>query len=209
MILHLIRHGAAADVAGRCVGHADVPLADTGRAQLAALAARWTPPADARLVASDLARAHDSARALAAAWGRDVDAIPTDARLREMDFGRWDGATWDEIERRDGDALGRWMAAWAEVATPDGEGFPQLRDRAAAWLDAAVADAAPDATLVAVAHAGSIRALVCHALALPLDAAFRLRVEHARVTTLKLPAARGDAGCAGAGELVLLNGVPG
>jgi broad specificity phosphatase PhoE len=207
--LHLVRHAPAEGAAGRCIGQADLALAAGGGAACAALAARWAPPADARLVASDLARTRDTARALAAAWGRDADDVALDARLREMHFGAWDGRAWDDVERTDAAALGAWMARWHEVAVPGGEGFPDVRARVAGWLGAWHARAPDGATGVVVAHAGSIRALLCHALGLPLDAAFRLRVDHLRVSTLRLPAP-GDAGegdgCAARGELLLLNG---
>lgn len=209
--LHLVRHAPAEGAAGRCIGQADLALAaDGGAAACAALAARWTPPADARLVASDLARTRDTARALAAAWGHDAADVALDARLREMHFGAWDGRAWDDVERTDTAALGAWMARWHEVAVPGGEGFPDVLARVAGWLGAWHASAPDGATGVVVAHAGSIRALLCHALGLPLDAAFRLRVDHLRVSTLRLPApgSGDDAGhaCAARGELLLLNG---
>lgn len=183
-ILHLVRHGAADGAEGRCVGQVDVPLSESGRADVAQLAATWTgdaPPG--RLVSSDLSRAADSARRLAAAWGVDASAVATDARLREMDFGAWDGATWDAIERDDADRLTAWMADWVTTPAPDGECFRDVVDRVTAWLDA-VRTSGP-APVVAATHAGAIRAAVCHALGLPLANAFRIDVDPASVTTLR------------------------
>jgi broad specificity phosphatase PhoE len=191
LTIHLVRHGVAEGATGRCIGQTDLALSAEGAAQCTALAGVWTPPADARLVASDLARTRGSMQALCAAWGRDPAAVTHEARLREMDFGAWDGRTWEALEREDGAALGAWMARWHEVAVPGGEGFPDVRTRAAAWLTEVRAHTPDGTTLVAVAHAGSIRALVCHAVGLPLEAAFRLRVDHARVSTLRVrPRAR-------------------
>ncbi len=185
--IHLVRHGVAAGAEGRCIGRTDLPLAPGADAALIRLAAAWPAPRPPRLVSSDLRRARESAALLAAAWGR-AEPVPADSRLAEMDFGAWDGRTWADLERDDGPALGAWMAAWQDARTPGGEGFGDVIARAAAWLADAVAAARADGAgeLVAVAHAGSIRALLVHALDLPRGSAFRVRVDHARVTTLRV-----------------------
>lgn len=187
--LYLVRHGVAEGAEGRCVGHTDLPLAASARAPLARLADTWPAPHPPRLVSSDLARARDSAAILAERWGLPT-AVTADPRLREMHFGRWDGRTWAELERDDPAAFAAWMARWQDERTPDGEGFPDVIARAAEWMrdtvDAARADGIAD--VVAVAHAGSIRALLVHAAGIPREVVFRVRVDHGRVTAL------GDAG---------------
>ena len=221
LTLHLVRHGAADGAAGRCIGHTDLPLSARGRADVARLAAGWPAPPPARLVASDLARAQASADALLGAWwgaaGAPAPAVAVDARLREMDFGRWEGRSWAEIERDDAVAMHAWMRDWQDAAAPGGEGFGDVVARAAAWLADEVRaaadgasggcgdpDAPDDGRRVVVLHAGSIRALLVHALGLPRALAFRLRVDQARVSVLRVPVAAPGGG-AGAGELVSLN----
>jgi broad specificity phosphatase PhoE len=203
--LHLVRHGLAAGAEGRCVGWADLTLASAGREQTERLAARWPAPHPARLVSSDLRRARETAALLAGVWGL-ADPVPSDPRLREMHFGRWEGHTWAELEQADGPALAVWMADWQESRAPEGEGFGDVVARARAWLEDTVAAARRDAVadLVAVAHAGSIRALLVHALGLPRALAFRVRLDHARVTALRIPAGPPDRACAGA-ELLFSN----
>lgn len=202
--LYLVRHGAADGAAGRCIGHHDLALSVAGRADVAHLAARWPAPHPPCIVASDLQRAHASAAVLADGWGAATVAV--DARLREMDFGAWEGRTWNDLQRDDAEALGAWMARWDEARVPNGEGFPDVIARAAAWLDdgirATVAAGASD--LVAVAHAGSIRALLVHALGVPRHLAFRLRVDHARVSALGVRGTS-EGGVQGSAELLLLN----
>lgn len=212
--LHLVRHGVAAGAEGRCVGRTDLPLAAAGRPALGRLAAAWrpggppaTPARPPRLASSDLRRARESAAVLAAAWGL-TEPVAADPRLREMDFGAWDGRTWAELERDDGPAFGAWMAEWREARTPGGEGFGDVIARAAAWMRDAVGAARADgvADVVAVAHAGSIRALLVHALELPRGAAFRVRVDHARVTALRVGDGAIDSACRSA-ELLHANAV--
>ncbi|GJG86159.1 phosphoglycerate mutase [Gemmatimonadetes bacterium T265] len=203
--LYLVRHGAAAGAEGRCVGHADLPLAPGAREALARLAEGWPHPRPPRLVASDLARARESAAVLAAEWGAAAP-VPADARLREMNFGRWDGRTWADLEREDGPALGAWMADWQNARAPGGEGFDDVIARAAEWLRDTVAAAQADGVreVAAVAHAGSIRALLVHAFGLPKEVAFRVRVDHATVTGLRFAGGELDADCRRA-ELLFSN----
>lgn len=207
LFVHLVRHGAAEGASGRCAGHADLPLSAYGREQVVRLGAAWPAPRPSVLVASDLARARDTATLLAAAWG-DVE-LTTDPRLREMHFGEWDGESWEEVHRTQPAALARWADGWSSGSrVPGGEGFHDVIRRVASWLDGARREArvprAEDDTaseVVAVAHAGSIRALIVHALGLPRDVAFRLRLDHARVTGLWIP----EHESAGGAELVYLN----
>lgn len=189
MILYLVRHGVAEGCEGRCIGRTDAPLSDVGTDSLRRLASAWPHPPD-RLMASGLARARSSAAVLADAWHLPVE---TDARLGEMDFGAWDGRTWADLQAEDGTRLAAWMADWVRVAAPEGESFSDVVARVRAWA----AELPAEGTAAVVAHAGSIRALLMSLLDLPLDAAFRLRVDHGRVSGLKIE----EHGC----ELLFLN----
>jgi alpha-ribazole phosphatase len=177
--LYLVRHGAAENATGRCIGHCDIALSAAGAAAIERVAPLVTPAPD-RIIASDLARARASASLLAQHWRRP---ITIDARLREMQFGEWDGLAWTEIERRDPDRLAAWMADWVRVRAPGGESFEDVVARVGEWF-AELQASAGDETVVVVAHAGAIRALFCLWLAAPLDWAFRFRVEPAGVSIL-------------------------
>src|SRR5664280_3772460 len=83
----------------------DVGLSAAGRAQAAALAARIGAQHFDRIIASPLLRARETARAVAG--DRTVEL---DARLAEMDYGRWEGLTYEQIEATDGDHRRRWEA---------------------------------------------------------------------------------------------------
>ncbi len=202
--LYLVRHGLAEGAAGRCVGQCDLALSIEGRAAIAALGTRWRAPHPDRVVSSDLTRAADSAAALAAAFG--TGDVAHDARLREMAFGRWDGRPWSELERDDGPALDAWMADWEHAPAPGGERFADVIARAAAWLAETVGRARAERVerLAVVAHAGSIRALLVHALGVSRATSFRLRIDHARVSALHLTGDVLATGCAAA-ELLYLN----
>jgi alpha-ribazole phosphatase len=177
--LYLVRHGAASDAAGRCIGHCDIPLTSDGAAAVDRVGALLSRRPD-RVVASDLARAAESARVLARRWNLPV---AYDRRLREMHFGAWEGRPWSELERHDTVRLGAWMEDWVRVPAPDGESFEDVVARAREWLGESQ-EAWRDEAVVVVTHAGFIRAILCLWLATPLDWAFRFRVDPASVTFL-------------------------
>lgn len=178
--LFLVRHGAASNVDGRIVGQVDVPLSETGAASIRALAATWSGPAPLRVWASDLARSHESAKLLADHF--EV-AVSLDPRLREIDFGNWDGARWEDVREHDRSAFERFMDRWFEETPPGGETYARVEARAVAWLDQVWIDS-PGPPVVAVAHGGTIRAILRHTLDLPVERIFHLHLHHGRVSAL-------------------------
>lgn len=202
--LYLIRHGAAEDTAGRCIGHTDVPLGVTGIEQCARLAMAWRPPHDSVLWASDLSRAVRTAQRLAAHWTMNPASIHLHSALRECSFGEWDGRTWADIEATDRARLDAWMQEWHTLQPPGGESLPAFAARVHVVLDRM---ASSDATShVVVAHAGVLRAILCRVTGAPDTAAFNFAVPHAHVTAVTLDAAP-RAGCA-RGSLEWLNAYP-
>jgi broad specificity phosphatase PhoE len=100
-----VRHGRTAwNAVRRFQGRTDVPLDDEGRAQAQALAAHLASEHFDFALASDLSRATATAAAIGAACGV---AVMSEPRLREMNFGAWEGLTWDEITERFPETAGR------------------------------------------------------------------------------------------------------
>ncbi len=145
-----VRHGETAwNVETRIQGQIDIPLNDTGRWQAAQLAAAVAHEPLAAVYASDLERAHATARALAQSRGLSVVA---DAELRERAFGSFEGQTFAEIEAQWPDDAQRWRRRDAEYGPPDGG------ERLADFYQRCVAAAAR----LAAAHPGQTIALVTH-----------------------------------------------
>lgn len=182
MKLVLVRHGMADLPQGRVCGQSDPPLSALGRLQIDALLQRHSGPLPERVFSSDLARAYDSARMFGELHGLPVHR---DARLRELDFGRWEGRSWGELPQSDAECFARWVDDWVGIAPPDGESFADLAVRAREWLDEQAA-LWPEGTLLLVfAHAGVIRALLAQALQMPLREAFALRIDPGRASALQ------------------------
>jgi broad specificity phosphatase PhoE len=130
--------------------HLDVPLSDEGRAQAAALGRRLAGVAFERVVASPLRRAVETARLIVP--GREPE---TDARLLEMDYGAWEGLTYEQVAARDGPARLLWEADPASLACPGGESGNDVAARVRSFLEAGIDGAGTDA---ATAPAGAATA---------------------------------------------------
>ena len=145
------------------------------------------------LASSDLRRARASAELLASRWNLEIAA---DARLRELDFGEWEGRTWEELARDDGDRLRHWMEGWITRPPPAGESFADLARRSPSGSTNGPAKIAPArARRWSSAHAGSIRAILCRLLGVPPEEAFGFEVGHARVTGVDLTSGRPELIC--------------
>jgi alpha-ribazole phosphatase len=178
-----VRHGRAIVAENLCIGHTDVPLSPEGAASIKALATSARLH-DARIVSSDLRRATESATIIAEAICHpersEGSAVQHDARLREMDFGDWDGRSWADIERDDGERLHDWLNRWVDVAAPRGESAADVAGRATEWI----AEVLPTSgePIIVVSHAGWIRAALCHLLGRDLAQMFEIPVDYARAT---------------------------
>ncbi len=89
MKIYVARHGQTQlNVEDRVCGSTDIPLTEVGLKQADKLAANTASIKIDVIIASDMIRARQTARAVAKYKGLPVI---TDSRLREQDFGRWEG----------------------------------------------------------------------------------------------------------------------
>jgi alpha-ribazole phosphatase len=183
MRLLLIRHAEAEEsVRGRCYGSHDVGLSARGVGQCAELAAALADERLQRVVSSPRIRAVETARAVAEPHGVDVEV---DARLRELDFGAFEGRTYDEIAAEHPELYAAWMTTPTEVTFPGGECYDDLRSRALAALADLRRAHVEGGGVAVVAHGGIVRALVAEILDVPAARIFRLDVEPASVAIVE------------------------
>jgi probable phosphoglycerate mutase len=151
--LILIRHGETAwNRERRMQGQTDTPLSDIGRAQAEAVGRRLAQHPFAALYSSDLARAWDTAAAIARASGREIVREPA---LRERTFGMFEGLTYDEMSQRYPEAHARFSVRDPDYAVPGGESPREFFERSLACLNA-----------IAHTHAGECVVVVTHGLVL-------------------------------------------
>lgn len=94
-VVHLIRHGETPGNAGRIFQLPETPLGERGFAQAARLADRLAGEGIARIVASDYARARQTAQAVSERCALPFDLDPL---LRERNFGDLRGTSYADFD---------------------------------------------------------------------------------------------------------------
>ncbi|HEY0335140.1 MAG TPA: histidine phosphatase family protein [Stenotrophomonas sp.] len=202
--IELLRHGDTAQRSYR--GQLDDPLSELGWQQLrqATAQGQW----DA-IVSSTLQRCAAFAAELAALRGLP---LRLDNRLVEYHFGHWQGVPIEEIDRDQGEALGRFWADPVAHPPPGGESFAQFRGRLSAAIDeiasigsnpgpklesipgqVQIPGQGPGQRVLVVTHGGAIRALRCLAEGRPFGEMVSIQVPHASRHRLAWPPPRGIA----------------
>ncbi|MBI2384540.1 MAG: histidine phosphatase family protein [Elusimicrobia bacterium] len=162
MTLLLARHGECT-ASGTYCGRTDAPLTAKGREQAAALAHVIAPYPIAACFTSSLLRARETAQI--ALNGRGVPLL-VDDRLREVDFGTWEGLTYAEIERGWPQLISTWLSDPSRVDIPAGEPFSSLRHRVRAFLSEHAQSASDDCVLI-IAHGGPLAVIGLELLGRP------------------------------------------
>jgi broad specificity phosphatase PhoE len=200
----LIRHARiAAGHEGRLIGSTDVPLGPEGERQAAWLAGRvgrWSP---GRCFASPMLRCRQTAAAMFASMypapGTDTQRWSVcrreqrhtecagyifDPDLREIDFGQCEDRTFQEIARDDPSLAARWAAFEPDFAFPGGDSIGGFVRRVCGAADRLAAE--PAETVLAVAHGGVIRAMICHFLGLEMRNYVLFEVAYAATVVIDL-----------------------
>lgn len=158
MSLFVLRHGETAWSRDRKhTGRTDIPLLAEGRGlarQAGAVLERLHTQPWSLVLTSPLARARDTAR-LAGFPQAEVDD-----RLREWDYGAYEGRTTDEIRA----GAPEWFL-WTD-GVPEGEGPTDVAGRVDAVLDERVRPAMADGDVLLVGHSHVLRTLAARWLGL-------------------------------------------
>ena len=149
-----VRHGETAwNVDTRIQGQIDIDLNPRGQQQAQQLGAALAEHGLNHIYTSDLARARNTALAIAAHAGIAPQAVALHVGLRERAFGVFEGRTHAEIEAQwPQDAL-RWRQRVPDWAPQGGESPLQLRQRVA-YTVAQIAARHPGEHITLVAHGG-------------------------------------------------------
>jgi alpha-ribazole phosphatase len=179
--LWLIRHGQPeAEVQGRCYGSLDVGLSPEGRRQMECVAARLGNAPLRAVYSSPRRRAAESAHLIAA--GHSLQTTTLDA-LSEINFGSFEGLSYEEIERRYPVLYGQWMESPTEIEFPNGESFSTMRCRVRDSVQR-LRQRHSGESIAIVAHGGVNRILLADALEMPKARIFRIGQRYAAVNRI-------------------------
>ena len=176
--LTLLRHGKTG-LSGRYVGSRDVPLSAEGREQIAGLKAIFQNHSFDRVVTSPMLRCQESGEILFS-----DRVLFHDDDLREIDFGRWEGLTFQEIVTADPARVAAWADWSPRFCFPEGECIAHFIERvhqAGSLIATSTAE-----NILLIAHGGVIRCLLCYFLHLDPSQYLLFQVQKGRFATLDL-----------------------
>ena len=107
-------------------GRTDIPLSRTGILRIHGAAAFLSAFTLDRIYTSTLSRSIDSGRIIAASQGIDIEVAPA---FDEVDFGVWEGLSFEEIRERYPEEQRQWLKDPATYPPPQGESFRNARKR--------------------------------------------------------------------------------
>lgn len=167
----LVRHGQTDwNLEGRYQGQSDVPLNASGLAQAQGLARRLKEEHFDAAYSSDLSRALETARAIAAL--HDGLVVRVDPRLREINQGQWEGVQVEKIRER---FAGLWNARLTDpvsVRPPGGETVGEVFQRVHAALDE-IASRFSGGNVLIVSHGLALATILCALQGIPLGQAYQ------------------------------------
>jgi broad specificity phosphatase PhoE len=182
--IFLVRH-ALVEPSARTVmyGAMDVSLCELALAEEAAsyrwLAARL--PAPARWVVTPLSRTRATAAAIFAA-GQAEAPLEVEPDLQEQHLGEWQGLSHERFAELIRHPPHPFWPHGAEERPPGGESFADVVARVGPVMER-LANAGGD--VVVVAHGGSIRAAVAHAMRLTAEQALAFSIKNLSLTRLE------------------------
>jgi len=176
--VYLLRHGETlGNIEGRFSGVTDTPLSELGRDQSLRVKDKILGLDFDHVISSPLSRAIDTARLA----GQPPTAI--EEGLREMDFGKFEGLTYQEIQDQYPQDFDQWTLEGRDFVFPEGESLPGFYRRIiGVYKD--VLNRFKGERILVVAHSGVIRCILCHEISENEEHYWKYRVDNASVSVI-------------------------
>ncbi len=176
MDLTLIRHTKVDTKEGVCYGHTDVGLAPSFEKEKKAIKKKLPHGSFDAIYSSPLNRCKKLAESLFS-----NKEIILDERLKELNFGEWEGLHWDEISTSE--EAEAFFNDYLNTACPGGESYQDMLKRVTEFYDEIKGK---HEKVAIVSHGGPIRALLCVIKNITPKEAFEKKVEYGEVIKLKI-----------------------
>jgi broad specificity phosphatase PhoE len=184
--LLLVRHGATAwNNEGRIIGSTDLPLSTDGRKQAQQLGIRLSGEPIDIILSSDLRRASETARIISVEC---KTPLALDNRLREVDFGLWEGMTVREIQEKYTKEFDDWKNN-SSFSPPNGERYPSITGRMQSFLGDLKNDHSGNTVLI-VSHGVILQMMIFQLMDFPYRNDWHFYMFNGSITEMMINKAR-------------------
>jgi broad specificity phosphatase PhoE len=180
--LTLIRHGVIEDTpTGRFYGATDMPLSNKGVLQAERLK-EVIDISDYQVVLSS-----PCLRALQTLQAPFPDAeFEEEETIAEIDFGAWEGLTFEEIAADYPELVGEWIGSESTFAFPEGESVAEFREWVEEAVDIFYKHAREDKNILVFSHSGVIKVATCVLLGIDPEYHYRFSVSNASISVFEI-----------------------
>lgn len=177
--LYLLRHTHVAIENGLCYGQLDVDVAKSFSDEVTHIQKLLRPLSLSHVYTSPLQRCTKLAAALHLTACKDK-------RLMEMDFGHWEGQSWESIYTSETGK--KWFENPLTLPCPEGESFSDVIARTSSFIhdlkEVSNMQEVSGATLL-IAHGGSIRAILATLCQIPHHELFDIAIPYGHIIVIR------------------------
>lgn len=178
MEVYLIRHTTPQVEKGLIYGHLDVPLTASFE-QESQVVLKQLPAVIDAVYSSPSLRCTLLAKSISASYQSTSTYYQENIALRELNFGDWEGKTWDTINRGESD---QWMDDFVNLSPPNGETMLQMEQRILVFWNDLLKQSYKNVAIIT--HGGVIRILLARYRNILLKDSFTIPVAMAQVVRL-------------------------
>jgi len=177
-----VRHGdTELNSAERYWGQSDVKLSASGLRQAERLRHRLAAEKIDAIYSSNLSRASATAEVIASKHQLEVIVC---AELSEINFGKFEGLTFAEISQLYPEIAKLWVERSPSLEFPGGEKLAEFDKRIGKFMSR-LKKHSPEETILIVAHAGTLRVLLCRLLGIELKHRWQFRLDLASLSIVE------------------------
>lgn len=179
MKLYLVRHTKLDYPAGVCYGQSDIGVNISFEVEKNMIAGKLQNIEFDKIYSSPLKRC----AILAESFTNSPEKVIYDERLMELNFGKWEGRTWNEIERSEEAKF--WFNDYLNTQCPGGESYADLLRRVQDFINNLRKKDSGKNVLI-ICHSGTIRAFYTIINKVNPLKAFGLKLDYGQVVEMEL-----------------------